>query len=132
MFHYVNLRLLAIPVFVIFALIVGVLSACASSTQVLPIQTTQTTNTPWLSISGRYLKDSSDKNVILRGVSLLGIDSVQCPQPLRREAWQRLARDLDRAKLSAITREVAFADLMEAGRDILAGKLRGRTVVRIG
>ena len=69
---------------------------------------------------------------ILRGVSLLGIDSVQCPQPLRREAWQRLARDLDRAKLSAITREVAFADLVGAGRDILAGKLRGRTVVRIG
>jgi len=69
---------------------------------------------------------------ILRGVSLLGIDSVQCPQTLRREAWQRLARDLDRAKLAAITREVAFADLMEAGRDILAGKLRGRTIVRIG
>ncbi|HEY8267065.1 MAG TPA: MDR family oxidoreductase [Xanthobacteraceae bacterium] len=69
---------------------------------------------------------------ILRGVSLLGIDSVQCPQPLRREAWQRLARDLDKAKLAAITREVAVADLMEAGRDILAGKLRGRTVVRIG
>ena len=69
---------------------------------------------------------------ILRGVSLLGIDSVQCPQPLRREAWQRLARDLDKAKLAAITREVAFADLMEAGRDILAGKLRGRTVVRVG
>ncbi len=69
---------------------------------------------------------------ILRGVSLLGIDSVQCPQPLRREAWQRLARDLDKAKLNAITREVAFADLVGAGRDILAGKLRGRTVVRVG
>ncbi len=69
---------------------------------------------------------------ILRGVSLLGIDSVQCPQPLRREAWQRLARDLDKAKLASITREVAFADLVGAGRDILAGKLRGRTVVRVG
>jgi len=69
---------------------------------------------------------------ILRGVSLLGIDSVQCPQPLRREAWQRLARDLDKAKLAAITREVGFADVVSAGGDILAGKLRGRTVVRIG
>jgi len=68
---------------------------------------------------------------ILRGVSLLGIDSVQCPQPLRRAAWQRLARDLDKAKLAAITREVGFADLVGVGRDILAGKLRGRTVVRI-
>ena len=69
---------------------------------------------------------------ILRGVSLLGIDSVQCPQPLRREAWQRLAKDLDRAKLAALTREVALADVIEAGREILAGKLRGRTVVRVG
>ena len=69
---------------------------------------------------------------ILRGVSLLGIDSVQCPQPLRRAAWQRLARDLDKAKLAAITREVGFADVVSAGGDILAGKLRGRTVVRIG
>ena len=69
---------------------------------------------------------------ILRGVSLLGIDSVQCPQPLRREAWQRLAKDLDRAKLAALTREIALADVVEAGREILAGKLRGRTVVRVG
>jgi acrylyl-CoA reductase (NADPH) len=68
---------------------------------------------------------------ILRGVSLLGIDSVQCPQPVRREAWQRLAKDLDRAKLSALTREIALADVIEAGAEILAGKLRGRTVVRV-
>jgi acrylyl-CoA reductase (NADPH) len=68
---------------------------------------------------------------ILRGVSLLGIDSVQCPQPLRRAAWRRLADDLDRAKLAALTREVALADVIQAGADILAGKLRGRTVVRV-
>jgi acrylyl-CoA reductase (NADPH) len=69
---------------------------------------------------------------ILRGVSLLGIDSVQCPLPLRREAWTRLAKDLDRAKLAALTREIALADVVAAGGDILAGRLRGRTVVRVG
>jgi acrylyl-CoA reductase (NADPH) len=68
---------------------------------------------------------------ILRGVSLLGIDSVQCPQPLRREAWRRLAEDLDRAKLAALTREIPLADVVKAGGEILAGKVRGRTVVRV-
>ena len=68
---------------------------------------------------------------ILRGVSLLGIDSVQCPQPLRREAWRRLAADLEATKLVAITTEVPFAGAIEAARAILDGKVRGRTVVRI-
>jgi acrylyl-CoA reductase (NADPH) len=69
---------------------------------------------------------------ILRGVSLLGIDSVYCPQPLRREAWHRLANDLDRAKLGVLTREVALTDVIENGPSILAGQVRGRTVVRVG
>ncbi len=68
---------------------------------------------------------------ILRGVSLLGIDSVYCPQAARREAWRRLALDLDRSKLAALTREIPLGDVMQAGEAILAGKLRGRTVVRI-
>ncbi len=69
---------------------------------------------------------------ILRGVSLLGIDSVQCPQSLRREAWRRLAADLDRAKLATITTEVPLAGAIEAGRHILEGQLRGRHVIRMG
>ena len=69
---------------------------------------------------------------ILRGVSLLGIDSVYCPQALRREAWKRLAIDLDRNKLSAITTEIPLAKVTEAGREILAGKVRGRILVRVG
>jgi acrylyl-CoA reductase (NADPH) len=68
---------------------------------------------------------------ILRGVSLLGIDSVQMPMPRRRRAWERLARDLDTAKLDAMTQTIAFADLRKAGEDILAGKIRGRVVVDI-
>jgi acrylyl-CoA reductase (NADPH) len=69
---------------------------------------------------------------ILRGISLLGIDSVYCPQPIRREAWKRLAVDLDRKKLAAMTTEIPLAKVTEVGPEILAGKVRGRTLVRIG
>ncbi len=68
---------------------------------------------------------------ILRGVSLLGIDSVQMPMPRRRKAWERLARDLDISKLAAMTTTIPFADLRRAGADIVAGKIRGRLVVDI-
>ena len=68
---------------------------------------------------------------ILRGVSLLGIDSVMAPQALRRAAWVRLARDLDAAKLAAMTRTIKLDEAQAAGADILAGKVRGRIVVAI-
>jgi acrylyl-CoA reductase (NADPH) len=68
---------------------------------------------------------------ILRGVSLLGIDSVQMPKPRRVQAWNRLAQDLDKAKLAAMTHTVPFAGLRQAAEDILAGKVRGRLVVEI-
>ncbi|MEJ1157810.1 acrylyl-CoA reductase (NADPH) [Prosthecomicrobium sp. N25] len=69
---------------------------------------------------------------ILRGVSLLGIDSVMAPKPLREEAYARLTADLDPGILEGMTREIGLGDVFEAAQDILAGKLRGRTVVRIG
>ncbi|MGO9740089.1 MAG: MDR family oxidoreductase [Roseiarcus sp.] len=69
---------------------------------------------------------------ILRGVRLLGIDSVQCPMAARKAAWARIARDLDREKLAAMTTTVKFADVFAVGSDILAGKVRGRVVVEIG
>jgi acrylyl-CoA reductase (NADPH) len=69
---------------------------------------------------------------ILRGVCLLGIDSVMCPQPLRREAWRRLASDLDRGKLAAMTTEIGLDEVIEAGRRIVEGRVRGRIVVNIG
>ena len=69
---------------------------------------------------------------ILRGVSLLGIDSVMCPQPVRREAWQRLATDLDRGKLAAMTSEIGLEGVPDAASAILAGRVRGRIVVKIG
>jgi len=69
---------------------------------------------------------------ILRGVALLGIDSVYRPRADREQAWGRLEFDLDRAKLVEITREIGLADVLEAGRQIVEGKVRGRIVVKIG
>jgi acrylyl-CoA reductase (NADPH) len=66
---------------------------------------------------------------ILRGVSLLGIDSVMAPKPLRLEAWRRIATDLDHAKLATLTTIIGFDDILQAGRDIVDGKVRGRLVV---
>ena len=74
---------------------------------------------------------SSVAPFILRGVCLLGIDSVMCPIEQRRVAWGRLARDLDQAKLAEITHEIGLADVIGQGAEILAGKVRGRIVVKI-
>ena len=68
---------------------------------------------------------------ILRGVALLGIDSVRAPKPLRIEAWQRLARDLDLAKLEKMTTTIGLDRVIETAHDILDGKVRGRVVVEI-
>jgi len=69
---------------------------------------------------------------ILRGVSLLGIDSVMCPLPLRQQAWQRLETDLDRSKIAAMVHEIGLPDVIAAGRRIVEGHVRGRIVVKIG
>ena len=69
---------------------------------------------------------------ILRGVTLAGIDSVQCPMGRRLEAWRRLSSDLDRTKLAALTQTIPFGETYEAGQRILKGETRGRIVVAIG
>ena len=74
---------------------------------------------------------SSVAPFILRGVCLLGIESVMCPIEQRRTAWHRLASDLDRTKLAEITQEIGLDDVIGAGSKILDGQVRGRTVVKI-
>jgi acrylyl-CoA reductase (NADPH) len=74
---------------------------------------------------------SSVAPFILRGVRLIGIDSVMCPQPERRAAWARLARDLDLAKLDAMTTGIGLGDAITAAPEILAGRIRGRLVVDV-
>jgi len=69
---------------------------------------------------------------ILRAVSLLGIDSVQCSPDLRNAAWKRLDSDLDRGKLAAMTSEIGLSDVIGTAASILEGRVRGRIVVKIG
>jgi len=68
---------------------------------------------------------------ILRGVRLIGIDSVQCPMPLRAKAWHRLGRDLDLAMLDKITTVEPMSRISELADAILAGQTRGRVVVDV-
>ena len=68
---------------------------------------------------------------ILRGVTLAGIDSVMCPLPLRQEAWRRLETDLDRSKIAAMSSEIGLDEVIDAGRRIVEGQVRGRIVVKI-
>jgi acrylyl-CoA reductase (NADPH) len=69
---------------------------------------------------------------LLRGVSLLGIDSVLQPYERRIETWARLVRDLDLARLDAMVQPATLADVPDLGRAILAGEVRGRVVVEMG
>ncbi len=68
---------------------------------------------------------------ILRGVRLLGVDSVMAPKAKRLAAWARLARDLDPALLEVIATEISLAEAIPAAADLLAGKVRGRIVVDV-
>ena len=68
---------------------------------------------------------------ILRGVALLGIDSVYRPHAQREKAWARLATDLDRGKLAQVTRTIPFDQVIEAAHAIIDGKIRGRVIVTV-
>jgi acrylyl-CoA reductase (NADPH) len=68
---------------------------------------------------------------ILRGVTLYGIDSVMAPLAVRQAAWRRLARDLDLAKLAAMTREIGLDEAPSVAAQLLDGKVRGRVVVDV-
>ena len=68
---------------------------------------------------------------ILRGVALLGVDSVMAPKAKRERAWARLARDLDKAKLAEISRVEPMSKLPELANAILAGQVKGRVVIEV-
>ncbi len=68
---------------------------------------------------------------ILRGVKLIGIDSVMAPKSVRNEAWSRLATDLDRKAITAIAQRIGLADALDVGPTILSGGVRGRLVVDV-
>jgi acrylyl-CoA reductase (NADPH) len=66
---------------------------------------------------------------ILRGVSLLGVDSVMAPADVRTQAWRRLGTDLPKDKLAAISSTRAFSELPDLAEQILAGETQGRIVI---
>jgi acrylyl-CoA reductase (NADPH) len=68
---------------------------------------------------------------ILRGITLYGIDSVMAPLSLRQQAWQRLAAELDMAKLDVIAREIGLSEVISVAKDLLQGKVRGRVLVDV-
>lgn len=68
---------------------------------------------------------------ILRGITLAGIDSVMAPLAKRERAWQRLAQDLDPAKIELMVQEISLADAIEKAQALVSGKVRGRVVVKI-
>ncbi|MFV8817987.1 MDR family oxidoreductase [Haliea sp. E17] len=68
---------------------------------------------------------------ILRGVALLGVDSVMAPRAPRLAAWKRLAEDLDTAALDVIAQEISLAEAIDAAKGLLEGKVRGRIVVDV-
>jgi acrylyl-CoA reductase (NADPH) len=69
---------------------------------------------------------------ILRGVTLAGVDSVMAPLARRQRAWDRLARDLDPAKLETLIEEIPLSGAIDKAHALMAGQVRGRVVVRIG
>jgi acrylyl-CoA reductase (NADPH) len=88
------------------------------------------------SIAATGLAGGGDLNTtvypfILRGVSLLGIDSVMCPKAKRIEAWQRLAQDLPKTMLETAMQRVGLSAVQALAPEILAGRVRGRVVVDV-
>jgi len=74
---------------------------------------------------------SSVAPFILRGVKMIGIDSVKCPVPDRLEAWRRLSSDLDIEKLSVISHEIGLSEVVASATKLLNGEVKGRIVVNV-
>ena len=84
-----------------------------------------------IGLAGGNALDTTVIPFLLRGISLLGVDSVMCPPERRSTAWTRLASELPRDRLEGITREVTLDEVVTMGRQILDGEVRGRTLVNV-
>jgi acrylyl-CoA reductase (NADPH) len=80
-------------------------------------------------LAAGFALNSTVMPFILRGVSLLGIDSVNCPMPVRQEVWRRLATDMKPAGLKELARTIPFDELPKAFGDFIDAKVTGRIVV---
>ncbi|WP_135080637.1 MDR family oxidoreductase [Terasakiella sp. SH-1] len=84
-----------------------------------------------IGLAGGNKLDATVIPFLLRGVNLLGIDSVMCPKARRIDAWNRIVTDLPMEKLDGMISEAKLQDLSQLGKDILAGQVRGRVVVDV-
>jgi acrylyl-CoA reductase (NADPH) len=84
-----------------------------------------------IGLAGGNKLDATVIPFLLRGVNLLGIDSVMCPKEKRLRAWHRISTDLPMEKLENMTSETTLQDLPKLGKDIIAGQVRGRIVVDV-
>lgn len=82
-------------------------------------------------LAGGTKLDTTVIPFLLRGVNLLGIDSVMCPMEIRQQAWRRLASDLPSGKVEDMVRVAGLADLPDLAPQILGGKIQGRVVVDV-
>lgn len=105
---------------------VGSVMLANAISQVLPEGTVAATG-----LAGGMDLPTSVAPFILRGVKLVGVNSVSTPQPRRIACWKRIARDLDKSKLTALTTHVKLDDVPRVAADIVAGKIRGRVVVDV-
>jgi acrylyl-CoA reductase (NADPH) len=83
------------------------------------------------SLAGGTALNTTVFRFILRGVNLLGINSVYCSQIDRHLIWERLSQDLSLSLLEGMTQEFQLADVFALGEKSIAGAIRGRTVIRI-
>jgi len=84
-----------------------------------------------IGLAGGSALDTTVIPFLLRGVSLLGVDSVMCPADTRRTAWNRLASELPIEQLDTISNEVSLEAVASLGADILEGKIQGRVLVNV-
>lgn len=105
---------------------VGSVMLANAISQVLPEGTVAATG-----LAGGMDLPTSVAPFILRGVRLVGVNSVTTPLPRRMECWKRIGRDLDKSKLAALTTHIKLEDVPRVAADIVAGKVRGRVVVDV-
>ena len=84
-----------------------------------------------IGLAGGSTLDTTVIPFLLRGVSLLGVDSVMCPSDIRLDAWNRIAKDLPTDQLNTISSEVSLLEAATLGKDILEGKVQGRVLVNV-
>ena len=106
-------------------------SVGGSTLEAIVSQTNRHGNIAVCGLAGGSRLETTVFPLILRGVSLLGIDSNACPTPVREKAWKRLGQMLDLRTLDSLTETIALGEVLQRSRELLDGAVTGRTAVRL-